>query len=177
MYDINDEGAAIATLQRYLYAASERDTRIPLSPIDSVYGDETRAAVEEYQRLNSLEVTGIADMETFNSLFRESQRWDAERESKSTAYAPQDFPLKPGSYGSDVERLHIMLCELSEYYELGELPRGDFYGPLTYDAIKRTQRIFIHDESGEVDELYLARLQSEVQHRKKFQNRNKSRIK
>ena len=165
---MEDKISAIVEVQRYLHAAAESDERIPTSPIDGVYGNETRAAVKEFQRINGLCENGTADEETFRLLaFSASERETALAASHASA-VDEEIPLRCGSHGASVRDLHTSLRSLSRYYELGDIPVGDFFVGETRDAVRTMQNIFRIEESGTADELLLLRLRREVIARKKF---------
>lgn len=61
---------AVYELQIFLTAARLKYPRIPSVKVDGIYGPETRRAVETFQEIYGLPVTGEADQET----------WEAARE-------------------------------------------------------------------------------------------------
>lgn len=168
MYNIDDKEFAIKEVQRFLLIAAEGDERIPKSPIDGIYGDETRAAVIEFQRLSGLPETGVADDKTFSLLYSESVRYNDARRAAYQRYDNGSFPLTLGSYGADVAHLHIVLGELEDYYELNDVPTGDFFTQETKNAVILMQSVFLIEETGIVDEELLERLNNEALYRKKF---------
>ena len=74
---------AITNLQRYLRRLSYEYLSTPRVPIDGIFGESTKNALSEFQRENGLDVTGVADKRTWDSLFSEYQRvTEAERLSE-----------------------------------------------------------------------------------------------
>jgi len=65
------EKNAVINLQTYLRAQRSVDPTFPSVPIDGIYGDQTRFALTEFQRRNGLAVSGVADRETWELLYRE----------------------------------------------------------------------------------------------------------
>ena len=65
---------AVRDLQTRLRRLAEDDSRLPQVPIDGVYASLTRQAVEDFQRLSGLTVTGIADPVTWAAV---QQAYDA----------------------------------------------------------------------------------------------------
>lgn len=59
-----DRGPAVRELQRGL----NRSGLFPATTIDGVYGPETTQAVRQFQRIRRLDVTGVADEDTLDSL-------------------------------------------------------------------------------------------------------------
>ena len=168
MYDINDTAYAIREVQRYLFYAAEGDERIPSSPIDGIYGNETRTAVSKFQEINGLAITGEVDALTFSLLYLGSNERKNALSASRGRYNNESFPLTPGSSGADVAHLHVILGELSQYYEIQEIPTGDFYTRETENAVILMQGIFLYEQTGEVDELLLERLDKEASFRKIF---------
>ncbi len=62
------QGDAVMTLQEYLAYISETYTEIPTVPVTGVYGSQTAAAVEAFQRTFGLEQTGIVGPAAWNSI-------------------------------------------------------------------------------------------------------------
>lgn len=62
------QGEAVETLQEYLAYLSETYPEIPTVPVTGVFGNQTQAAVEAFQRLFGLNVDGMADPVTWNSI-------------------------------------------------------------------------------------------------------------
>ena len=62
------QGSAVETLQEYLSYLSETYTEIPTVPVTGVFGNQTQAAVEAFQRLFGLVVNGVVGPATWNSI-------------------------------------------------------------------------------------------------------------
>lgn len=62
------QGDAVATLQEYLAYISETYPEIPTVPVTGVYGSQTAAAVEAFQRVFGLEQTGVVGPAVWNSI-------------------------------------------------------------------------------------------------------------
>ncbi|MBP3381871.1 MAG: peptidoglycan-binding protein, partial [Clostridia bacterium] len=62
------QGDAVMTLQEYLAYISETYTEIPTVPVTGVYGSQTAAAVEAFQRTFGLEQTGVVGPAVWNSI-------------------------------------------------------------------------------------------------------------
>ena len=70
IYFINDTKEHIRRVQLWLREISRSDERIKPVFIDGIYGDETREAVRNVQKVYGLAVTGELDKETFDLIFR-----------------------------------------------------------------------------------------------------------
>ena len=62
------QGTAVETLQEYLSYISQTYTEIPTVPVTGVFGNQTQAAVEAYQRLYALPVNGVVGPAVWNSI-------------------------------------------------------------------------------------------------------------
>lgn len=58
-------GPNVRTIQEQLNTISNNYPAIPKQRVDGVYGDQTRVAVETFQRIFNLPVTGIVDFATW----------------------------------------------------------------------------------------------------------------
>ena len=168
MYDINDKTSAITEVQGYLHSARESDKSIPASPIDGIFGSETASAIEVFQSANGLPVTGAVDQSTFTLLYLADREYREAKRVSRGRFDNRRFPLILGSHGADVAHLHVILKELSRYYELSEIPRADFFSKETERAVMMMQRIFLLAVDGRVDEFLMDRLEEEIVFRKSF---------
>ena len=168
MYRINDEAAFIESIQSYLLViAGERD-EIPVSPIDGIYGEETREAIKAFQQLFGIEMTGIVDKETYDLLYGDAMRINNIGSAKSEVYEEEKFPLSIGSFGHDVALLNTYLRVLSEYYELGKIPTDDFFSKDTENSVSLMQGYFLESVTGAVNYELFSRLKREANTRKNF---------
>lgn len=62
---IGSTGENVRTIQRQLNSISSTYSAIPKIRVDGVYGESTRAAVEEFQRIFNMPVTGVVDFATW----------------------------------------------------------------------------------------------------------------
>jgi peptidoglycan hydrolase-like protein with peptidoglycan-binding domain len=61
-------GAPVRTIQEQLNAISNNYPAIRKMPVDGVFGESTRQAVETFQRIFDLPVTGIVDFATWYAI-------------------------------------------------------------------------------------------------------------
>ncbi len=145
MRDITSENNNIYELQRYLREL-HYDTRgeIPLVNPDGIYGSETREAVEAFQALHNLLVTGEADNTTWNAIYREYT--DAiSRRSPPHPISPfpneEGYVIDEGEYSDIVAIVQFMLRLLSNVYDdIDGLPPEGVYNEATIKDIKTFQR-------------------------------------
>ncbi len=67
---VGDRGEKVAALQYMLATLSQFDNRIPPVMRDGIYGGNTASAVESFQSIYGLPVTGIVDRQTWDLLYR-----------------------------------------------------------------------------------------------------------
>ena len=109
----------IREIQRYLRTVSQHNGKTPTVGIDGIYGNETAAAVSEFQRQFGLPVNGDVDKATFD-LLRDTHLIGST--AKSAAVPINGFPntdmrLIPNSSGFEVYFLQVMIDVLRNYYE------------------------------------------------------------
>ena len=142
---VGSTGQGVRELQYLLNLVSEFVNTVPSVTIDGIFGENTAAAVRAYQSVAELPVTGVVDVDTWESLYRAYQG--------ILAILPEDYgwvaepypgyPLTRGQRGEDVRLLQNYLNLISDIYT--EIPKiaadGDF-GPSTEAAVKAYQQIF-----------------------------------
>ena len=171
MYAIYDKALAIREIQRYLLLISEEEAAINEVPVDGIYGEATRNAVSEFQKISDLPQTGTVDRLTFDMLYLRALSIERERDASLAVTEIESFPLKLGDKGSDVERLNITLIQLSQYYiDMIKPESGAFFSRLTEESVKEMQRTFFEEESGIVSKRLFERLMREVRAREKIKN-------
>ena len=170
MYDYNDKSAAIKEIQRFLSIISQKDESIPHVTVDGHFSEETRLAVTEFQRLNSLDATGTVDKLTFDLLYEIYTGIMLEYGVADENFDLKAFPLKIGQSGSDVAQLNTVLTELEAFYKELIKIDGDFFGADTEYSVKEMQRHLLEDETGYVDNVFFNRLKKELKIRQKFSN-------
>lgn len=68
----------IFSAQTFLRKISQNDSRIPSVIPDGIYNEQTKRAVEEFQKTKNIIPTGILDNETWNELVKEFERLSEE---------------------------------------------------------------------------------------------------
>lgn len=140
------EQQAVTELQRYLRQLSYEDERITPPPVDGIFDSVTRQSLSEFQAAAGLPVSGGADRETWDALYR---RFLDSIAANSAPLPIAIFPRRPlgyeikrGDRSFYVTALQFMLRELSRDY--GELlnvtPDGSF-GEATAAAVSHFQYV------------------------------------
>lgn len=62
---------AVGDLQSFLRRLSHTYVTIPYLVSDGIFGERTKAAVEEFQRLMGMPVTGVVNTQTWNAIVSE----------------------------------------------------------------------------------------------------------
>ncbi len=150
------EEDAIRNLQRYLRQLSYTESDIPPLPIDGIFDSATREALRAYQIKNGLEATGIADRETWDSLY-ESYLRSLERYSPPSAFSPfprvpDGYALKEGDISFAVAAVQFLLNEISQILDTLDVIEIDgIYGEETASAVREFQQAHSLDVTGAVD--------------------------
>lgn len=145
---------AITELQQYLRNISRNESDKPAIIPDGVYSEETKKAVEDFQRQTGLEVNGIVNFETWEGLVRANRRAVYEN-TLPVQIAPirnEDLPLKRGDSGSLVKTLKLMLDSVADSYgNFNRSTEGDLFDEATEREVIRWQGIAFIGDNGEVN--------------------------
>lgn len=114
-YTDEQKSRHISELQRYLYSISHYNEKIPRIFPDGVYGPETVQAVKMFQKEYDLPVTGEIDSNTWEKLVETYLFFN--KEAILLEVFPTSFVLKPGSTGTIVYIIQIILNTLSKRFE------------------------------------------------------------
>ena len=156
MRDITDERNNISELQKYMREL-HYDTRggIPLVNPDGIYGPETAAAVEAFQRLHSLPVNGQADNATWDAIYKEYGAAVNRRARPNPIYPfPEEdgYEISEGEYSDIVAIVQFMLRLLANAYDnIDGMPPEGVYNESTIKDIKAFQQTHNLPVTGRVD--------------------------
>ena len=168
MYDLNDKEKAITKIQQYLSLYSEANPDFPHLSIDGIYSDETEEAVRCFQLVMNLPKTGIVDYITWNTLYSEYKKIKALENDSKNVFDLSVFPLNLGDHGSDVKLLNTYITELAEYYPDLTKAYSDFYSYNTAISVRLLKDYFREPINSSVDPSFIARLNTELISRQKF---------
>ena len=168
MYNIKNKITPIREVQKYLVIISQSENSLPHITVDGIYGDELRAAVAELQRIEGIEVTGLVDYKTFNSILNRYNALVNYKRITNKVYSPNDYPLARGDNNDSVLMLNAMLRILSDYYEFKKPNDESFFSNDTLDAVIYLKGIFGMERSATVGIDFIDILSSEILARQKF---------
>lgn len=151
---MTDREAAITELQQYLRNISRNKSDEPAIVPDGIFSGETKKAVEEFQQQKGIEVTGVVNFETWESL-RKANAVAIYEGSPPIQVAPisnSDLPLRRGDSGRLVETLKLMLDSVADRYgNFNFTGGGDSFDERTERELLRFQEIAFIEKSGEAD--------------------------
>lgn len=150
----NTPTANIRELQQMLRRLAQEGAEITLLTPDGIYGPETRRAIEEFQSLYGLPVTGEADSATWNRLVK------ILRDIQHNCSVPLPIMALPAEFmdlGPDDEEdavyfIQLMLNTLAKQF--GNLPTVAVNGKYDNElqqAVKQFQKAASLPQSGTVD--------------------------
>lgn len=147
-------GIGVRDLQYFLRFIAEFDPAVSAPAIDGIFGPETENAVISYQKEYGLPVTGVVDLETWNSIYNNYLSLLASLPpfyfSDSTEPYP-GYPLREGATGEYVLRIQDYLNLISETYpEIPRVAADGIFGPATREAVIAYQNLFGLEPTGVV---------------------------
>ncbi len=149
-----DSGISVRTIQYYLSIIAYFNGALAPVPRTSIFDSATIDAVERFQKFYGLDVTGIVDNDTWNTITRIYTETVA---SLPPGYSGQNAKLYPGYFltkglrNESVSDLQTYLSRISD--NLTEIPKVSvtgYFGDLTETAVSEFQRLFGLDVTGAV---------------------------
>ena len=151
---MTDRESAISELQQYLRNISRNEADEPTIIPDGIFSGETKKAVEDFQRREGIEVTGVVNFETWEAL-RRANAVAVYENALPIQVAPisnSDLPLRKGDSGRLVEALKLMLDSIADRYSnFNFTGGGDLFDERTEREVLRFQEIALLEGSGEAD--------------------------
>lgn len=142
----------IMELQRYLYAISLFNTKIPHIIVDGRYGSETSVAVRAFQREYGLSDTGSTDPVTWNKIVSVYRAYLRSAPAAYNIFPSSSYVVRNGDSGSLVCIIQAMLNDIGTNYDNMVRPETcGTYNAETVNAVKQFQRKVGLPQSGEVD--------------------------
>ena len=136
-----NEAQATANLQRYLRQLSYHHPEITAPPIDGIFERDTEKSLREFQAMRGLPITGCADRQTWDELYRMYRASIAENEPPRTVailpFVAGEILLQKGDEGFTINVLQYMLRELGEsLIELEEVEINGIFDDQTARAVQ-----------------------------------------
>ena len=151
--DIRDERLSIIEIQNNLRELTKAGWALPSIIADGIYGEQTREAVRQFQRIKDLPVTGRVDLITWQVLRAAADGCRWERSPASPIY-PWNRPLAGGTAnpGERTDLIYIaqILLRESVTYDF-DLPLTGVLDDATGKALSRFQQINGLTVNGQVD--------------------------
>ena len=149
-------GQPIRSLQTMLRVLSLDDRRYPTIIPDGIYGSETSAAVSEFQRLNDLPITGIADKKTWDMIADayEPAIVRVGKAEKIEILIDPGVVFTLGDTDPHIYLLQAMLAQLSDQHK--QIPRPSHTGTLdrqTADSLREFQKLAGLNNDGNADRI------------------------
>ena len=145
-------GVEVQEAQYYLAVLNAFYEEIPAVIIDGVFGTQTEEAVDAFQKLSGLPVTGVIDVVTWNYLSRAYYGIVAtipQLEGGAPVY-PGEL-LRLGSQGEDVMQVQEFINYIAQTFpEIPQVPVNGVFGNQTQAAVLAFQRMEGIEESGAV---------------------------
>ena len=136
-------GDPVREMQQQLNRIAVNYPRIPLVAVDGIYGNATRNAVTEFQRIFNLTPDGIVGKATWYAISRiyvaVKRLAELTSEGERPSYSSQEYPgevLRVGSQGSEVLEIQLYLSTIALYNnEVRGVEIDGVYGGVTRDAV------------------------------------------
>ncbi|MBQ8409783.1 MAG: peptidoglycan-binding protein [Clostridia bacterium] len=151
----NIERDAIENAQRYLRHLSFHSEEIEDLPIDGIWEEQTRLAVQAFQRQQGLPVTGIIDRATWEILKAEYDKSVAKNSPPASLALfpryPAGFTIKKGDTGFLTDTVQYLLEQLERLYHFPDYKASGTFDDLTEAYVRDFQRRNLISPTGEVD--------------------------
>ena len=151
------ETAAVTNLQRYLLQLSYFDPTIPAVPVDGIFESVTRDAVYAFQRQHGLPVTGVADRETWDAIYRAYLQSLSDYARPAPVYIfpryPDAYSVGRGDEGMLITAIQFLLRELLIDYGGApeDVPHTGVFDVATERAVRQFQVLHGLPPTGRVD--------------------------
>lgn len=141
-----DSGPEVYELQYLLNLVAEYNNEIPTISLDGSFGAATKSAVEAFQRIFGLEITGEVNIQDWDTLYREyvgilNTLPEGYFDGVTLPYP--GFVLRIGSRGEAVTALQEYLNYISNTYtSIPKITVDGVYGPGTQRAVLAYKSLF-----------------------------------
>ncbi|MBQ4071782.1 MAG: peptidoglycan-binding protein [Clostridia bacterium] len=164
MYNIQDKTAVIREIKRYLYdVAHNMYPQMKSTTVDGIFDAESAEVVREYQKIRGLPINGSVDYITFLALAKDYENVLRKKEQRDFILSGTPFSYSRGDYGDDVRVINLILSELSDVYRsLPHVGKGSYYSAYTCAAVREMRKVFMMEDSDEVDAALYERMLTEL---------------
>ena len=163
---VGSSGTPVRTIQMQLNRIRQNYPSIPaITALDGIFGDETRAAVQAFQRIFNLSPDGVVGKSTW---YRISYIYVAVKklaelrsEGENPQYDDETFPgiLRRGSRGESVENLQFYLRTVAAFNPfIQTIDQDGFFGIETENAVRAFQSAYQLSSDGVVGSATWSRL-------------------
>ena len=130
-------------------------------PLRGYLTEQDIISVKSKQRELKTEADGVINYAVYKELLNDYDDENIKRLARS-AFGSVELPLRPGSYGTDVELLNLSLSVLILGLGLRmRSPLGKYYGKATTEAVRAARVIFNLPPADYADHLLLYNLRRE----------------
>ncbi|MCI8387347.1 MAG: spore cortex-lytic protein [Clostridiales bacterium] len=151
---LGDRGNYVRVIQYYLAVLGENLNEIPIIAVDGIFGPATEEAVEAFQMVYGLPVTGIVDEVTWNDMqnvYLGIIKQDSQYYNGIPVAPYPGYVLSLGMRGDDVRVLQEYLNTLSNVFpEIPAVGTDGVFGPETRSAVIAAQQLFGLNPTGNV---------------------------
>ena len=157
----NSLKGSVTELQEWLRALHFAGYGVDLIIPDGIYGEDTRKAVSQFQRIVGLPVNGIVDKATWDALYDANliARLEASRPNAIYPFPEKGgYVLSPGEVSDIVTIVQLMLDTLGAYYDGIEVEPTGTYDSATRRAVEIFQEKNRLAVTGEIDKATWNRL-------------------
>ncbi len=156
MYRIYDTPSAIREVQIYLGMAGNPDIIVVPS---GIFDDNTKLSVEDFQRRENLEDTGVVDLETFERLYAAYVRLRDIEELNNKIDSFISLPVMPRQSSRGMAHINSTLARLMDYYGFTHnLRESSFYSTETESAVATLRKIYVLEQKDGIDEVFYIRM-------------------
>ncbi|MDR1559899.1 MAG: N-acetylmuramoyl-L-alanine amidase [Clostridiales bacterium] len=144
--NVGSSGEYVLIMQNYLNAIAREHPSIPILTADGKFGQATRQAVIEFQRLFGLTADGVIGRNTWDKIISVYSMLNSGNENKPPEMNYPAYPgylIRVGASGEYVEIIQSYLNAISRYYpSIPGLTADGQFGPATQRAVMEFQRLF-----------------------------------
>jgi len=143
---LGSSGLDVQFLQFLINTIATYSDVVPFVPQDGIFGTSTENAVKSFQRSAGLPETGVADEETFNTLYNTYVGYIASSVVNFGSPVPVSYPGTPLRLGDRNEYVRLMqryLAAISQVYpQIPPFVAEGLFGTSTRDAVIAFQELF-----------------------------------